>query len=393
MKKRISLRRAHLGCLAGVAALALTASACGSDDSSSSSASSKQTASSATGDATAAGNELFAGSETPPPSSGPAAQKGKTVWWISCGQAAPACSVPAQAASDAAKTLGYNFKIADGKLNIGGGYATAIRQAVAAKPDAIVVHAMNCELVKQPLAEAKAAGIKTFDVEAGPCPDGTSPYTDNMQYSSKAPTSTDYFQNWGALSARYIAASNPNAKVIDNFEDDDLGTQIQAGFTRELAKCAGCKIVKTVKYQVSDLTPNGAWIQAFRTALLQSDANVAFLPFGVQMLGVGGIKAIKESGKKIEVVGGNGESDAMDFVRSGDVAACTGCHDSSWMAYGVMDNVNRVLSGGKPVPQGIGQRVVDKAHASQASAGEGKPYRSPIDWKAAYEKVWSGSGS
>jgi ribose transport system substrate-binding protein len=388
-------RRAASAVIPALAAIALLAGCGSSDDTATSTAataapSSTQPSTSASGgDASATLKQLFEGTEAPPPTTGPPPAKGKTVWWISCGEAAPACSVPSKAAGQAAKVLGFNFKVADGKLNVGGGYAAAIRQAVAARPDAIIVHSMDCDVVRQPLEEAKAAGVKAMAVEQPSCPADNNPYTAEMQYSPKAPTATDYFENWGKFSAAYLAATNPDAKVIDSRMTSDLGALIEAGFTKELSGCSGCSIDKTVTYGISDLVPNGAWINGFRTALLQSNGDAALMPFGVQMLALGGVKAVKESGKTIEIVGGNGESDTMDFVRSGDVAACTGCHDSSWMAWGAMDNVNRILNGEPTVPEGIGQRVVDKAHVDQVSAGPGQPYKSPIDWQAAYEKLWS----
>jgi ribose transport system substrate-binding protein len=397
--------RKMLVAVALLAFLGAIVAGCGSSSSSSSSSSSESesaapaeaaeespaTEESGSTATTAAFEELFEGTESEPPSTSPAPATGKEVWWISCGQEAPACSVPAKAAEEAAEKLGFKFKIADGKLNVGGGYAAAIRQAVAAKPDAILVHSMDCSLVKQPLEEAREAGIKTMAVEEIPCPANENPYTAEMKYSEKAPTADDYFENWGRLSAAYIAAQNPEATVLNNEMTDKLGGPIQKGFTEELAECSGCSIEESVKFGVVDLTPNGPWISSFRPALLKSEASATFMPFGVMMLELGGAKAIQESGKQMEIVGGNGESDAISLVKSGEVAACTGCHDSSWMGYGAMDEINRILDGEPTVPEGIGQRVVTKENVAELDHGPEGAYSSPIDWRAAYEKAWSGN--
>lgn len=381
-------------CLAIVAA----ASGCGSSHDSSTKAAASTAPASTTSDGgtgsstdqAAALKKLFAGTESDPPASGPAPKKGATVWWISCGQAAPACSVPAAAAADAAKLLGWKLRIADGKLNVAGGYNTAIRQAIAAKPDAIVVHADPCDTVAQGVKEAKAAGIIVLNSENPSC-GAQAPFTSDMKYSDSAPDPNTYFQDWGRLAADYIAQTNPKAKIIDSPLQATLGAQIEKGFTEELAaKCPGCKIVKSIKYAVSDLVPKGAWITQFRTALLNSDADTAFLPFGVQFGTLGGTQAIKESGKKVVLLGGNGEADIMKAIGDGSAAACSGCHDAGWMAWASMDEVNRLLNNKPIVAEGVGHRLVTKDTLAQVTSGPEDTYHSPIDWKSAYTKSWGG---
>ena len=63
--------------------------------------------------------QLYAGSTTSPPTTSPAGAKGKSVWWISCSQAAPSCAQPAAQAAAAAKTMGIDFHVADGKFDVG----------------------------------------------------------------------------------------------------------------------------------------------------------------------------------------------------------------------------------------------------------------------------------
>jgi len=72
----------------------------------------------------------------------------------------------------------------------------------------------------------------------------------------------------------------------------------------------------------------------------------------------------------------------------GNYVAVTAAHDLGWMGYGAMDNANRALQGEDTMPQGVGFRPVDKDHNLPPA---GKGYSSPIDWQAAYEKLWGGS--
>jgi hypothetical protein len=102
---------------------------------------------------------LYAGTESPPQATGPAAVPGKSIAWISCGQVAQGCAVPTAAAADAAKVLGWNFTMLDARLNAAGGLGSSIRHAIALKPDAIVTDGLDCEAARQPLEDAKSAGI------------------------------------------------------------------------------------------------------------------------------------------------------------------------------------------------------------------------------------------
>src|SRR5579871_1682724 len=57
----------------------------------------------------------YKGNFDPPPSTGPAAVRGKKVWYISCGQAYAACSTAANGFVEAGKELGWEVTIQDGK--------------------------------------------------------------------------------------------------------------------------------------------------------------------------------------------------------------------------------------------------------------------------------------
>ena len=92
------------------------------------------------------------------PESRPAA-KNKSVIIISASQASISSSVPANGAAEAAKKLGWKVTIYDAKLEPSK-YAPLVRQAVTAKPDGIILVAIDCQNVQQPLQQAKNAGIK-----------------------------------------------------------------------------------------------------------------------------------------------------------------------------------------------------------------------------------------
>jgi ribose transport system substrate-binding protein len=337
--------------------------------------------------------DLAIGYESTVPTSGPAPAKGKSVWWISCGESVPDCSEPAAAAKEAAEKLGFDFHIADGKLNEGGGNAAAIRTALAANPAAIVTHGFSCAQAQQALQEANDQKVLVMSVEGMDCNDagatGPKLYNTTMLYSDSAKTVTDYFDSWGVLAGKYVTgASGGTAKLINNAGVEPLMVVVNDALERTLKEeCSGCETVATVSYGSPDYGPSGPWIQQFRSALAQHpEATAAFLGFDANLSFSGGPQAITQSGLDMISFGGTGGSVGMDLVRSGELGAVTGAHDVKWMGYAAMDNINRALQGQPTVPQGVGAVVVDKDHNLPAEAGVG--YQSKTDWKAAYDKLW-----
>jgi ribose transport system substrate-binding protein len=404
-------RNAKAIALAAIAVAAMVVlAACGS------SGGSRSTASSGSGGATTAGttsgsttsggaatpgvltmDQLTTGYESDPPTSGPPPAKGKTVWWVSCGQSIPDCSVPAGAGQAAAKMLGWSFHIADGALNQGGGNLKAMNTAVAAKPDAIVVHGIACDGITAPLRAAKAAGIPVIGVETLDCNDqfeespGPSLFTVPMLYSAKAPTAADFFQSWGTFGASFLidATGGKATTLVQDQTAPTLGLNINRGFEDTFGKCSDCKVAARVEYTTADQTPNGPLVQRFRAAVTQNPTvNSVFMPVDVNIVGLGGPQEVqRDIGKgKVQIAGGSGSSAAVfELIRQGLVQEVT-AHSPEWVAYGAMDELNRAFNRQKPVPQGVGVRAVTMQRNLPPS---GSGYVSPIPWQSDYKKLWS----
>lgn len=340
--------------------------------------------------------QTSAGTEQPPPTSGPTPAKGKTVWYVSCGQSVPDCSLPAAAAGAAAKALGWQFHIADGKLNVGGGELAAVETAVAAKPNAIIIHGAACSESEPALQKAKAEGIKVIGIEAPDC--STNPadalFTVPMMYTSTAPSTPAYFIEWGKRAADYIiAASDGKAQIINNASTSEpVFELINQGFVAEMKKCSGCKILYTVNFVQSDQVPNGPWIQRFRAALVRyPTATYAHVPSAALVSSLGGAVAAKAANPKLVVVGGSGTGPQMDLVREGYNVVVTAAHSAKWMGWGAMDELNRAFNGQPSVPEGIGFRAVTKSDLGANNQTSGASYESNINWQAAYMKLWGAS--
>jgi len=327
------------------------------------------------------------------PTEGPAPAKDKSVWWMGCGNAVPDCKTLSDAGGEAAKMLGWDFHVADGKLNQGGGYAAAIRTALAANPDALVIQGMDCSVIQQPLQEAKDQGVPVFGLQSLDCseidPSQPSLIPVKMLYHKNAQTVQDYYEAIGKNAAAYlIGATDGKAKVIANLGKGGFYEYMNKGFRDEMKTCSGCETLEEVRWADADTAPNGPWIQAFTVSLAKHpDANAVFIPFDSMITGSGGKRAIKDSGLDVWLAGGAGnQEELLQAVRDGEKVALTNAQSFPQLSFGAMENLNRFFNGEDVIPQGIGPNLIDANH-NLPPAGEFYP-GSPADWKDQYANLW-----
>jgi ribose transport system substrate-binding protein len=386
------MKRAFLTPLTAALAVPLVVAGCASSRAStvSHAASSGGTSGSYTATATAAVDAAYKGLYTAPSSSDVPAQKGKNVWVVSCAQALPGCSEPTAGIQEAATALGWHVTVVDGKANPAG-YATAIRQAIAAKADGIIGIAIDCPYAKSALQDARNASTPTVGVYAYDCNDpkaggGNALYSATINTNG---TPAQFGTEWGKLKADYaIMATHGNAKIIQLTHPDFLVTQYQyAGYTAELAKCSACKVVDKVDITAQDLGSPATTAQKAATALQQHpEANVLEVPDDTTIAEIA--QAVKSAHRSnLTVVAGEGYASTFDLIRSGVVTAAVAI-PANWLGWSGADAMNRVLAGEKSIPnEGASFQIIDKDHGLPA-AGQG--WTPSVGYKAAFTKYWVG---
>jgi ribose transport system substrate-binding protein len=332
----------------------------------------------------------YKGTYGPAPTSGPTAVTGKTVWVISCGQAAYSCSIPAGHAMEAVQAIGWKGNLCDGKLDPSVEGA-CVQQAVAAGANAVLLAGIDCSGLSAPLKAAKAAGLKIVDPLGFDCDDpsvgGTPVFDAPMELNGYA-NLKDYITDWGASKAAWIIGNNPNAKVIDVTLGGVLvPTYADQGFVAMMKKCAGCSIVDTVQLSLQDVG-GGTVQQKIETALQQHpEATVIHPPFD-SAIPAWVVGALKDTGRtNMTVMGSECFETNLDLIRTGGgESACSAIPDE-WLEWAAVDSLNRLWSG-ETVSQlpdsGAGFQLVDKTHNLPASGA----YVTPVDFKSAYLKVW-----
>lgn len=371
-------------------ALPFAAAACGSDEPSGGDAAATPGTTVVSQDlaaVTAEVDALYAGTFGEPKESSPAA-KGKSVYVLSCGQQVPTCSIPAAAAVEAGRKLGWKTTLIDGKFSPTD-WPKGIETAVAAKADGIVLIAVDCQFVRPQLEKAKAAGVEVAALFAIDCDDESV----GGEALFDAPMVVGDDPNWATQVAKYeadrakvvVARQKGDAKVIIYDQDSLLITKyIRAAAEEELRTCDGCEIVERVPIALSD---SPAVIQQkTQSALLKHpEANVLFpLHDGMTLSGVAA--GLQASGRSDDVflMGADAFPPSIQLIRDGVQDAQLG-FPAGWGAYAAIDGLNRVFAGQQPQDSGIGWQLIDEQRNLPPRGG----WEPPFDYVGAYEQLWN----
>ncbi|WP_116131609.1 sugar ABC transporter substrate-binding protein [Tropicimonas sp. IMCC34043] len=334
----------------------------------------------------------YAGLYEAPPETGPAAVSGKTIWYISCGQAFVLCAQQAEGFAEAAEHLGWQVSVQDGKATPSVA-SDIIRQAVAAKADGIAISAFDCPGVKSALLQAKAEGVPVVSVQSIDCSADVFGSEEplftasvNMLGSTDA---RDFYYRFGELRANYvIARTEGQGKVISIAETSQQVQQINhKGFMDTIAKCEGCEVAEST-FNFGQV-PSPA-TQIWQSALLQNPDAVA-VEYGIDALMELGLQtAVRQSGRTDLVVGGGeGFPNNFDLIRRGTQTFSVAL-PFKWFGWAVADTMNRVLAGEDPAEmpnQGTGFIFVDAEHNLPEP---GEMLEPKLDFRAAYLSVWNG---
>lgn len=389
------MARTSIICLCLVV-LAGGVSACGSDDESPSPA---NAATGAADDwAQAFLDKAYAGTDGPLPSDGPPAAKDKTVWILSCSQSAPGCATPAAAAAEAAQAIGWESKVLDGKFDPTV-WNQLIRSAAAAKPDALILDAVDCAAAQASLAAAKQAGVKVYGFYSFDCDDE---YTKGQKtFDAELPFEPwddygDFVENqFARTQAAYaIAKTGGKAKVVQFYEEDvAVAHHIGDGYQRWMETCDGCEVWK-VPFTGADLISGKLQAKAAAALSKYPTANVVAAPYDATiLLGIGAAVAqARASGRELMLTGGEGLAPNIELIKSGGQDFAAGV-PAAWVGWAAIDGLNRVFNGEPQVSQGLGNQAIDKTRNLPTTTDyyDGNPKSQ--DYRAVYQRIWDGAGS
>lgn len=289
-------------------------------------------------------------SENPPVAMGPLA--GKKVVVLASTLAVPFVANIANGAKEAAKEVGWDATVIDGKGSVTE-WSRVVNQAVSQGVDGILTVGASPAQFAPAVASAKAAGIPLVDVltadqDKDPLIDGTFAHTSISFYDS------------GRLQADYVIANGAADAHVLVFGDNEFPgevTRVQ-GMKDEFAKlCPDCKV--TVQdTQVANLATD---LQRTTQTLLRRDPDITWVLPTYDAQGLYIVAGIKTAGlaKTVKVVGSDAVSDNLDLIKKGDVQVADVGEPDVWAGWAGVDMLGRALAGQDPVKPNIPLRVFD----------------------------------
>jgi len=315
------------------------------------------------------------------PQPGPAAVPGKKVLVMSCGQSQETCSVAADAQVAAARAIGWKADLVDYSSDYDAAQ-NQIRSAIAAKYDGILTYALDCPLVTKAISEAHSAGLFVVGAEGQNCEsDG---YDAVVSYTQgDFPT---WFTAFGKKQGEVaIAKAGGKGKILVVRETDVPNLDLAYnGLLQAIKECKACEVVDTVEFVATDYGPKLE--QKISQALVKNPGvDILTVPYDSILL-ASALPALRSSGraKDIVVAAAEGQSGVLDLVRDGSIVATGVAVPQAWEGWASVDALNRVFAGEKPVSSGIGLIAYDSDHNLPQSG----PFKFPVDYEAAYRKIW-----
>lgn len=319
------------------------------------------------------------------PTTGPMAQGKKLVVYVSSDQRNGGPQGAGDGAQEAAKAIGWDFRILDGQGSVQQ-RTTALNQAIALKPDGIILGNVDTQEQAPVIRRAAMLGIKMVGWHIGPSP---GPIADPPVFTN---VSTDPSDVAKAAAFYVIADSNGTANVI-LFKDSitTISTRKTDTSIALFKDCAGCKVLEVEDTPMGDLANRMA---SLTTSLLTKygkqwtyaiAVNDLYFDFSAPSLQSAGVDPA--SGHPRQISSGDGSVTAFQRIRQkryqvGTVAEPL--HLQGWMS---IDELNRAFAGQQP------SGFVPPPHLFIAAnldrdGGPSNFYEPENGYKDIYRKIW-----
>ncbi|MFF3038837.1 sugar ABC transporter substrate-binding protein [Arthrobacter citreus] len=364
--------------LFAVPALVLSLAACGGDAETSPAAES-----SAASVDTAALESMIADFQKPleeeVPAESPAIAADKSIVVIPCTYASEACARGADAAMEAADSLGWETRMIDPGGNPEKA-RQAVEQAIQLDADGIIFTAAVGDQIDAALTQARDAGIflvnsmspadDRFDVEVVPDED----VSGKMMAAAIA-------QDSGG-DAKILVTTDPAFPSI---------TARTAAFTKWLPElCGGCEIVETIETQMSQLQ-SGLPPQIQATLTANPDIDYIWTHTGAAVVSTQATVARSASGDTIKMVSYDGNSANLDLIKDGKSQFADVIKPMEHTGYLSVHEMNKLFANGANGASGHQVIEMPKRMVLQDTLPE-LPWTGDSDWKSSFTALWENAG-
>src|SRR5262249_45625697 len=278
------------------------------------------------------------------PSSGPAPAADQSVVCVEYLAQDITAATWCRGVSEGAAKLGWKSTTIDGR-GTADGIRAALQQAIALRPNGIVLASVDAQSNVGLLKEATDAGIKLVGIHsvAGPGPAPNVFLFTNITYDpvGQATLAADYA----------IADSHGKAQMIVVTDTQYAIARAKADAAQATIKaCAGCKMLDYVSTPVGAANQNmpglfTSWIQKYPDPFyVYTVSDAGFFDPGVPALRTGGVPP---SGR-IALIGSDGSPAAYQRIRTGEYEIGTIPEPAGLQGWQAVDELNRAFNGAPP---------------------------------------------
>jgi len=319
------------------------------------------------------------------PTTGAKAQGRKLVVYVSSDQRNGGPQGAGDGAQEAAKAIGWDLRILDGQGSVQG-RTTALNQAIALKPDGIVLGNIDTQEQAPVMRKAAMLGIRLVGWHIAPTP---GPITDPQVFTN---VSTDPREVAKAAALFAVVDSNGTASVILFKDSITTISTAKTNAAGEVFKgCTGCKVVTIEDTPMGDLANR---MPSLTTSLLTKygkawtysiAVNDLYFDFSAPSLQSAGVNAA--TGYPRQISSGDGSVTAFQRIRQHRYQIGTVAEPLRLQGWMCIDELNRAFAGQPP------SGFVPPPHLFIASnldrdGGKNNVYEPENGYKDIYRKIW-----
>lgn len=319
------------------------------------------------------------------PTQGPALQPNKKIIFIASDMKNGGVLGVKEGLEEAAKTAGWQLDVLDGAGSVKDQLA-ALNQAIARKPDGIVIGGWNPNVAKIPLKKAVKEGIVLTAWHAVPTPGPVPAY--NIFYN--VTSDSNEVSRMAALYA--VAKSNGTARVLI-FTDSlyQIALDKANAMKKVIEQCSGCQVVEFIDTPLADTSnrmPGMTYslIQKygdrFEYSLAINDLYFDFMAPALQTAGKG-------TGDKppYNISAGDGSVTAYQRVREGKAQIATVPEPLKLHGWQLLDEFNRAFAGKEPSGYVTPAHLVTKENIG-ADGGQNNEFDPDNHYRDRYKTIW-----
>ncbi|TPQ18619.1 substrate-binding domain-containing protein [Streptomyces sporangiiformans] len=313
------------------------------------------------------------------PTTGPEAAVGKTIVYVAQSMTNPGVAGAAEGVEKAVKAIGWKVRVIDGQ-GTPGGIQAAVSQAVAVKPDGIVLSGFDPKSTAQQVAQANAAGIPLIGWHAVATPGPSKEPKLFTNITTKVEAVAEVSADW------IISQSNGRAGVVV-FTDASIPFAKGKSdlIEKELATCSDIDVLATANIPIADVssrTPQevSALISRFGSKWTNSVAiNDLYFADAAPALRSAGRQG---DGAPFNIGAGDGDPSAFQRLNSKQYQAATVPEPLSEQGWQIVDEFNRAFAN-EPA-----SGYIAPVHITTADNSGGGTSWDPQGYREAYRKIW-----